>query len=160
MATADASSRAKYVRDFLDRALELPAPDITPEEFDRQFGLLVTSDEIKKLCMADVMIRQLVMKAAKGNDKSISEVLDRLLGKPVQATETISKSYNYHDYLIECRNADAAEACRTIDMVTAPGVPRSVENSKKLRAALMDLSALDDILTNPPLEDEVLGDFL
>lgn len=103
-------SKAKYIRDLLDKALELSVPQVSVEEFERLFGLKATADEIKNLSFAEVMVRQLVMKACSGNDKSIQEILDRLLGKAVQTTENTTKSYSYHDFLIECRNQDTIEA--------------------------------------------------
>lgn len=103
-------SKAKFIRDLLDKSLELPVPPMAPEEFERTFGMKATPQEIERMSMAEVMVRQLVWKAAKGNDKSIGETLDRLLGKAVQTTETTTRSYSYHDFLIECKNADEAEA--------------------------------------------------
>ncbi len=103
-------SKAKYIRDLLDKALELQVPTMAPEEFERIFGIKISSEELKNLSFAEVMVRQLVLKACSGNDRSIQEVLDRLLGKAVQTTESVTKSYSYHDFLIECRNADEAEA--------------------------------------------------
>ncbi len=113
-------SKAKFIRELLDKALELNVPAMSPEEFERIFGIKITADEMKSLSFAEVMVRQLVLKACTGNDRSIQEVLDRLLGKAVQTTESVTKSYSYHDFLIECRNADAAEQ-KTGRVVTIDG---------------------------------------
>lgn len=110
MAENAGGSKAKYIREILDKALEIPVPQMSPDEFLRIFGLHVTPEEIKKLTLADAMVRQLVTKAAAGNDRSIQEVLDRLLGKPMQTTESVTKSYNYHDFLLECKTLDAKES--------------------------------------------------
>jgi len=48
----------------------------------------------------DVFVYQLVLKACAGNDKSISEIFDRVMGKPAQYTENITKTYNYTDFLV------------------------------------------------------------
>lgn len=106
MSDPQSGSKAKYVRDLLDKAVEFAAPRLSPEEFEREFGMRLTAEEIRRLTMADVLVRQLVLKAAKGNDKSISEVLDRLLGKPMQTTEAVIKSYSYQDLLIQLKQAD------------------------------------------------------
>jgi hypothetical protein len=112
-------SKAKYIRELLDRSLELKLPAMSPEEFERTFGMKVSAQEIASISMAEVMVRQLVWKACTGNDKSIGETLDRLLGKAVQATEITTRSDSYHDFLIECRNADELEAGRPIKRVEA-----------------------------------------
>lgn len=103
-------SKAKYIRDLLDKALELRVPAMSPEEFERIFNIKASPAEIRNFTFAEIMVRQLVVKACAGNDKSIQEVLDRLLGKPMQTTESVSKSYTYHDFLIQCQQADEAEA--------------------------------------------------
>jgi hypothetical protein len=146
MAAPAEGSRAKYVRELLDKAVGLPAPQLSPEDFEREFSMRVTAEEIKNLTLAEVMIRQLVLKAAKGNDKSITDVMDRLLGKPTQTTENVSKTYNYHDFLVECRNADAAE----VGKVVVESVARSIPETRRLTAPM----------PVPPLEDELLKDFL
>lgn len=103
-------SKAKYLRDLLDKTLEIKIPNgLTAEEFERFFNFRVSEEEIPNLTFGEVMIRQLIFKAASGNDRSIQEVLDRLLGKPMQTIESTSKSYTYHDFLIECREADKRE---------------------------------------------------
>ena len=107
MAQPTEGSKAKYLRDLLETSLTLRAPAVAPEEFERLFGIKVSSaEEIQDITFAEIMVRQLVLKACTGNDRSISEVLDRLLGKPMQTTETVSKSYSYHDFLIECRDSE------------------------------------------------------
>lgn len=121
-------SKAKLFRDLFDRAIDLPVPQLAPEEFDRKFGITLTAREISTATMAEIIVRQLVAKAAAGNDKSIQEVMDRLLGKPMQQTETTVKSYSYQDFLIECRDADAAE--------NAP--PRRLKRAEPARALPYD----------------------
>lgn len=123
-------SKAKYIRDLLDRALELKVPpDMTVEQFERTFAVRITAEELKNLTFAELLVRQLVIKACSGNDRSIQELLDRLLGKPTQTTESVVKSYSYHDFLISCREADAREVIdipapvRAIAAGTVPQIP-------------------------------------
>lgn len=99
-------SKAKIIRDFLDQALELKVPNMSPEDFLREFGIHATADEIPNLTLAEVMMRQLVMKAAKGSERSIDSVMDRLLGKPMQQSEHVVKSYSYYDLLMEYKKLD------------------------------------------------------
>ena len=120
-------TKAKYIRDLLDKALELPLPQMSTEEFERVFGMRISTQELASLTLAEVMVRQLVLKAAAGNDKSIQEVLDRLLGKAMQTVETTSHTYNYHDFLVECKRADESEAKpvlrEIVDVPALPGIP-------------------------------------
>lgn len=102
-------SKAQYLRDLLDKALVLEVPQMGPEEFNRIFGIKVEPGEIKGMTFAEVMMRQLVLKACAGNDKSIQEVLDRLLGKPMQVSESTVKTYSYQDWLIELRNSESGK---------------------------------------------------
>ena len=64
---------------------------------------------MQDLTLGELMVRQLVLKAAAGDSKSVQEVLDRLLGKPMQQTESVVKSYTYHDFLIQCQDLDKQE---------------------------------------------------
>lgn len=144
-------SKAKWIRDLLDRALDLKVPDLTPEVFQREFNIIVTRAEISKLTFAEVIVRQLVRKAATGNDRSIQEVLDRLLGKAMQTTESVQKTYNYHDFLIQCREADAAEKSgRTIDITPTPfpraALPAPAGPPKVKRTAVPPVDVLADLL--------------
>lgn len=124
---ADETSKAKLIRDLLDRSLELTGPDLSPEEFDRAFGIRATPEEIKRFTLAEIMVRQLVLKACKGDNRAITEVLDRLLGKPMQTSESVVKSYSYQDLLLEFRNADAKEKGgqkpTVIDVPSSPALP-------------------------------------
>lgn len=126
---ADETSKAKLIRDLLDRSLELTGPDLSPEEFERAFGIRATPEEIKRFTLAEIMVRQLVLKACKGDNRAITEVLDRLLGKPMQTSESVVKSYSYQDLLLEFRNADAKEKGgqkpTVIDVPPSPALPPS-----------------------------------
>lgn len=102
-------SKAKYIRELLDRSLDLTVPAMSAEEFEKVFGLKVSAAELTKLTFAEVIVRQLIQKACSGNDRSLTEVLDRLLGKPMQQTESVVKTYTYTDFLIQCRDADAKD---------------------------------------------------
>jgi hypothetical protein len=48
---------------------------------------------------AEVMAIRLAEKAAAGDSKSITEILDRILGKPKQSVESVGVKMNYRDYL-------------------------------------------------------------
>lgn len=120
-------SKAKYIREALERALDLKVPsDWTPEQFERTFALRVSPQELANITFAEVLVRQLLVKACSGNDRSITEVLDRLLGKPMQTTETVTKSYSYHDFLLTCKEADEKEI---IELV--PAAQRMIVVQKK-----------------------------
>lgn len=129
-------SKAKFIREALDRALELKVPQVSPEDFERAFSIRATPEEIKTLTLAELMVRQLVLKACAGSDRSITEVLDRLLGKPTQTTESVSKSYSYHDLLIELKKQDDAAA-----------VTYTVPQQKQVTHASVK-AAVDDILAD------------
>lgn len=141
---AQQGSKAKYIRDLLEKSLELRVPQISAEEFERIFGLKVTAEDVRSLSLGELMIRQLVLKACTGNDRSIQEVLDRLLGKPMQTTENVTRSYNYHDFLIECKMADEAEAKN----------PRRVLTVGAERAAIAAAAPVDAIV------DDIVADLL
>lgn len=147
-------SKAKYIRDLLDKSLELSVPDMSPEHFERVFGMKVTADEIKNLSFGEVMVRQLVLKACVGNDKSIQEVLDRLLGKPMQTTENVTKSYTYHDFLFRCQELDekdAGAAPRTvIEAAPAPLTPPSAPPVMAPRAAAPGTALLPHAVGSAP----------
>jgi len=60
---------------------------------------------------AEVMAFRLVEKAAQGHDKSITEILDRILGKPKQSVESVGVRMDYRDYLNELsRNENGPHA--------------------------------------------------
>lgn len=126
-------SKAKYIRELLDKALETKVPQISPEEFERDFGFRATREEIAQFTFAEIMVRQLVTKAASGNDKSIQEIMDRLLGKPMQQTESVVKSYTYHDFLRQCKSLDETEKPgRTITITPTRPTPQLADPAADL----------------------------
>ena len=64
--------------------------------------------------LEEILVYQLVLKACAGNDKSIQEVLDRLVGKPAQYVESHSTQYTYIDFMAKCQ----ADDLKAIDSVT------------------------------------------
>jgi len=123
------STKSQYIRDLLDKALDTKIPVCSPEDFERIFGIKIASrEEIEGMTLAEVMVRQLVLKACAGNDKSIQEVMDRLLGKPVQLAEVKSVSFTYQDYLDECMKKDAEEAGRPLPAPVSLSPPDPVED--------------------------------
>lgn len=58
---------------------------------------------------AEVMAFRLVQKAANGEDKAITEILDRILGKPKQSVESVGVKMNYRDFLEMLEKDEAAQ---------------------------------------------------
>lgn len=106
------ADQRKVLRDLLDRALTQKIPVMPEEEFQRLFN----TQQMPGMTYAELMIHQLVVKACAGNDKSIQEILDRLVGKPVQTAEIKSVSYTYNDFLLSCVEADQKEKLDVIDV--------------------------------------------
>lgn len=109
------ADQKKILRDLLDRALTRELPQMGEAEFSRAFGMQWTPD-MAGMTYAELLIRQLVLKACAGNDKSIQEILDRLVGKPVQTAEIKSVSYTYNDFLLSCVEADQKDKLKVIDV--------------------------------------------
>ena len=61
------------------------------------------------MTFAKMIVHRLLMKAAAGNDKSIQEVLDRLLGRPKQTQKDTQKATSYLTFLDECAVLDEEE---------------------------------------------------
>lgn len=141
-------SKAKYIRALLDRALGTKVPQMSPEEFERMFGFKATRDQIADYTFAELMVMQLVTKAASGNERSIQEVMDRLLGKPVQQTEAKSVSYTYHDFLVRCKEMDAEDGGKVVDIPPPPApLPTKPVTRKTSKPRIIpEVQSEDDIL--------------
>jgi hypothetical protein len=69
---------------------------------------------------AEVMAIRLAEKAASGHDKSITEILDRVLGKPKQSVESVGVKMNFRDYLdMLAKNEEAQDKAEVTIDVTA-----------------------------------------
>lgn len=112
MSDQSAVEQKKLLRELLGRALTKKIPRMPEEEFQRLFSMQQTPD----MTYAELMMTQLVLKACTGNDKSIQEVLDRLVGKPVQTAEIRSVAMTYNDFLMSCVEEDQKDKLNVIDV--------------------------------------------
>lgn len=138
MAHKDSAETRRTVRDSLERILSESLPDLSADDIRATFGMLVPPDRVDRMTYQELMLRQLVLKACAGNDKSIGEVLDRLIGKPTQTTEIKATQNTYHTFLLECLEADQREKV---------GLPREPEPT------------VIDVPTEQP-ETDILADLL
>lgn len=77
---------------------------IMAEPFEDPLGIF---PEYVGLSKGEVVMRQLIDRAALGSKDAIKELLDRVVGKPKQQIETKKLSLTYQDYLDELeRNAN------------------------------------------------------
>lgn len=153
MAKLDPKNQA--ISAVLDKALELKLPAMTQEEFQRLFGFRVTSEELQNLTLIEVIVRQLVLKACMGNDKSIQEILDRKLGKPVQTAEITTKNFNYYDFLLELKNKTDKPYGAVVDVQAEPANFAPVPTPSPLEQAL-NKARVPKVATQPasdPLQD-------
>lgn len=119
----DQGSKAKFIRDALDKIVGEKVPQMSPEQFERMFSVKLEADQIQTMTFGELMMRQLVLKACTGNDRSITETLDRLLGKAVQTTESVVKSYSYHDLLVQLQSEDSPAPAKRAEIVDVSGQP-------------------------------------
>lgn len=118
----------KALRDLLDRSLDAIVPLTDPQDFSIQFRVTVTHQDIARgITYAELMVRQLVQKACEGNDKSIGEILDRLIGKPVQTAEVTTRHYTYNDFLLSIVEQEQKEKHKVIDVPSQPTPALPVE---------------------------------
>lgn len=101
---------------MLERILYEPLPNLSPDDIRATFGLLIPPEQMKQITYQELMLRQLVLKACSGNDKSIGEVLDRLIGKPTQTTEITATQQTYHSFLLDCIEKDQLDRHNVIDV--------------------------------------------
>lgn len=157
-------SQTQLINAVLDKTLDLKLPAMTKDEFERNFGFRVSDEELKGLTLIEVIVRQLVLKACMGNDKSIQEILDRKLGKPVQTAEITTKNFNYYDFLLQLKEktsipvpqAEVEPEPEVIDMPSGPlptqqrtvvaEVVRKHENEKSVAKLNVEIDPLQDLL--------------
>lgn len=89
---------AAAIRDLLASALGQRVPISSDLEADHGF---VTPPESPDgmVSYMELLVMQMVHKACAGSDKAITEVLDRLAGKPTQVTENLHATVSYEAYL-------------------------------------------------------------
>jgi len=111
---AGKGTKAQNTRKFRDK-LEAFMDSEIAGDLDREqtFGFSSLPENIRndpKLTHMDLLVYRLGMQALSGNDKSIQEILDRLMGKPTQVNENLNISATYEDFLETCVGKDVIEA--------------------------------------------------
>jgi hypothetical protein len=79
-------------------------------------GRFVPEELWGRVTYREIMIRGLISKACGGDGKATQEVLDRLLGKPVQKNENLNLEASYTEFLDSI--ADKEEEMPTDKLVT------------------------------------------
>ena len=76
------------VQEILERLISRPLPDISDDEFHREYGTNAFNRK-QRLGMSyiDMIVYQIVQGAASGNRANIATVLDRLIGKAKPAKD-------------------------------------------------------------------------
>jgi len=59
----------------------------------------ITDESLEGLPVAEVMFIRLAQSAAEGNHEALKILLDRVLGKPKQFSETVTMKMSYRDFL-------------------------------------------------------------
>lgn len=73
------------------------------------------------LSCAEVMVRKRMLEAARtGEQVSVDGVMDRLMGRPKQSSETTKLVLSYEDRLAEIARLETAKAPRVIDVTPLP----------------------------------------
>lgn len=82
----------------LQNALSLPyaGDQITNADGD---AITIFDERYRGATLMEVMMHRLTLKAATGDKDAVNTVLDRLLGKPKQAVESVNVSMSYQDFL-------------------------------------------------------------
>jgi hypothetical protein len=140
---ADSGSKAKFIRESLDKIVGEKVPQMAPEQFERMFSVKLEPEQIASMTFGELMMRQLVLKACTGNDRSITETLDRLLGKAVQTTESVVKSYSYHDLLVQLQSEDPA-APKRAEVVDVPPARSIIAPPRELPKTIQAAIVPDD----------------
>lgn len=118
-AKSQKAQNRELIQDLLSKTMAQEIPELPEGEYERIFGDDSPSPG-NGLTYAKLLVHKLVTRACAGNDKSIQEVLDRMLGKPVQATENTNINHNmtYLTFLEECVERD-----KILDAETVPSLP-------------------------------------
>lgn len=100
-------SKAEDISNLLSSILdrEVPMSSDLIDELDH-LGLMLPETTAATISWREIMCYQLVLKAARGNDKSITELLDRMMGKPAQQIHQTNTNLSYTEFLHKVQMAD------------------------------------------------------
>jgi hypothetical protein len=134
----------KELRRDLGRVLLLPVTE-SVDEIERIYGVRLTPEEAQGITYKELILRQLAIRGASGDMRAINQILDRLLGKPVQTNENINTNVTYYDFLMQL-----------------------VEDDKKAELGVIEAEAKVEELPAPAGsgaeeekdDDDILGDLL
>ena len=116
-------------RDLLNTILNLRVPN--DEMFEILFSDAVTPDQLSDgITFKQVAALQVVVKACAGDSRAMTELLDRLLGKPTQHIENVNIEASYADIITEFAALDQQEALA--------GTAIQIPNQEEKQAALLE----------------------
>ncbi len=135
------SLRKEQVSELLTAALSLEYEG----DLNLDTGKITSVDErFIGLTNIEVIAIRLAERAASGSDKAVTELLDRILGKPKQSHETVGVRMTYQDFLNQLNQEDD----ETDDM-----------RASGLSPDVIDVSLLDDdLFEDEDDDDEDLSD--
>lgn len=96
------------IRGLAQAAVSLPYTGPDPDE------------EFTDMTMGEVMMIKMAQDAANGDQSATKELLDRIVGKSKQTTETTSLKLTYQDYLEELARTEAGGAPKSPIAPTEP----------------------------------------
>lgn len=111
------------IRELLEEMIQEEIPELPDGEYERVFGNDAPDPADGPITYAKLLVHRLLVKACAGNDKSIQEVLDRMLGKPMQITENTNTNQNitYLTFLENCVEQEKMDGI--IDAEATPILP-------------------------------------
>lgn len=90
-------------------------------DIDPETGEQVSLDsEFEGMTYIEVITEQLMRNAAYGSQKAIEYVMDRIMGKPKQAVESVSMQMDYQQWLDFLSKEENAQNSASITVSTAP----------------------------------------
>ena len=89
---------AQQLKDDLSEILQRELY-LSKDEVERLFNVNAVDLRYGPVSYGKLILHQLAAKAAKGDMKAINQVLDRLVGKPVQQNENVNVDIGYAEYL-------------------------------------------------------------
>jgi hypothetical protein len=93
------------LKDFISDELDKPIPPHINLEHD--FGISgVSAEHRKTITYGEVLAKQMVHQACSGVAKSMTEVMDRMMGKSSQAVKQKTTEVTYENFLDECEARD------------------------------------------------------
>lgn len=105
------------VREILERLISRPLPDLTDEDFHKEYGTLAfTRQQRLGMSFIDLIVYQIVHGAASGNASDITTVFDRLIGKAKPAKDvTGDQDTTYTGWLDELLEKELANPTPEIE---------------------------------------------